>query len=256
VPPNGWLYGGNVHGMFGSLATKRVYAVAAVAAFAAGAGGTAVALGTSSPSHVVSMPLDGRSRAVLEVKSGTTVLHVSVARLPGTLLRVSTPDHAPVRPELSGAAPVVLSLHGAGGDSRAPYAVNVVLNSSVMWGLDLAGGTQRTTADLRGGKVAGIAVTAGSADLALALPRPEGTLPILLAGGASQCLISVPAGVPARVSAEGGAAQVTLDAQSQTGVAGGTVIASPGWPSATSRLDIDATAGISRLLVSRYPAGS
>jgi hypothetical protein len=242
--------------MFGSLATKRVYAVAAVAAFAAGAGGTAVALGTSSPSHVVSMPLDGRSRAVLEIRSGTAVLHLSVARLPGTLLRVSTPDDAPVRPELSGAAPVVLSLHGADGGRRAPYAVNVVLSSSVMWGLDFAGGTQRTTADLRGGKVAGIAVTAGSADLALALPRPDGTLSILLAGGASQCLISVPAGVPARVSAEGGAGQVTLDAQSQTGVAGGTVITSPGWSAAASRLDIDATAGVSRLLVSRYPIGS
>jgi hypothetical protein len=53
--------------------------------------------------------------------------------------------------------------------------------------------------------------------LAIALPRPAGTLP---------------------------------------GAAGGTVIASPGWASARSRLDTDATAGVSRLLVAGYPGGS
>lgn len=247
---------GTVLGMFGWLASHRVVAVAAVAALGAGAGGTAAALGTSSPSHVASVPLDGRSRATLQVRSGTAILHVSVARLPGTLLRVSTPDNAPVRPVLSGSQPVVLSLHADDGGRRAPYAVSVVLSSSVVWSLHFAGGTQRTTADLRGGKVAGVAVTAGLDVLALALPRPAGTLPVLLAGGASQCLISLPGGVPARVTAAGGAARITVGGQSLTGVAGGTVLASPGWAAAGSRLDFDATAGFSRLVVTTYPAGS
>jgi hypothetical protein len=249
--------------MFGSLGGKRLAAVAVVAVLAAG-GGTAAAIGTSPPSHVVSMPLDGRTGVALEIKSGTAILHVSVARLPGTLLRVSTPDNAPARPVLSGNAPVVVSLAGDDGDNGnngdtpngGPYAVTVVLSSSVLWSLQFAGGTQRTTADLRGGKVAGIAVTAGSDTLALILPRPSGTLPILFTGGASRFLISRPGGVPARVTAGGGAAQVTVDDQSRTGVAGGTVIMSPGWATATSRLDLDATAGVSQLLVTRYPAGS
>jgi hypothetical protein len=251
---------GTVHRMPGLLAGKGVYAVAAVAALAVGAGGTAIALGPSHrETHVVSMPLDGREpadRAVLEIASGTAVLHVSVARLPGTLLRVSTPDDAPVRPELSGDAPVVLSLHADGGDHHAPYSVSVVLSSSVLWGLDFAGGTQRTTADLRGGKVAGITVTAGLGTLALALPRPAGTLPIVLEGGATEVLISLPGDVPARVTAGGGAARVTLDGQSRTGVPGGTVFMSPGWAAGTSRLDFDATAGFSRLDITRYPAGA
>jgi hypothetical protein len=243
--------------MPGLRTSRGVFVVAAVAAFAAGAGGAAIALGTSSPSHVVSMAAAGRGHATLEVRSGTAVLQVRVANLAGTLLSVSTPDDAPARPVLSGSEPIVLTLEGDAAPGRgAPYAVSVVLSSSVVWSLDFAGGTQRTTADLRGGKVAGIAVTAGSDALTLALPRPSGTLPILLTGGASQCLISLPGGVPARVTAGGGAARVTVDAQSQTGVAGGTVIASPGWSAAASRLDIDATAGVSRLLVSRYPAGS
>jgi hypothetical protein len=252
--------------MFASLAGKRLAAVATFVVLAAGAGGTAAAVGTSAlgtsavgtpgpPSHVVSVPLNGRTGVALEIKSGTAILQVSVAKLPGTLMRVSTPDGVPAVPVLSGNAPVTLSLAGAAGNG-GPYAVTVVLNSSVLWSLEFAGGTQRTTADLRGGKVAGIAFTAGSDTVALALPRPSGTLPILLAGGASRLLISLPAGVPARVTAGGGAAQVTVDDQSQTGVAGGTVIMSPGWATATSRLDVDATGGVSQVLVTRYPAGS
>ena len=37
-----------------------------------------------------------------------------------------------------------------------------------------------------------------------------------------------------------------------TGVAGGTVLATPGWATARARFDIDATAGVSRLTVIRW----
>jgi len=40
--------------------------------------------------------------------------------------------------------------------------------------LDFAGGTQLIRADLRGGQVGGIAVTAGSDILQITLPRPAG----------------------------------------------------------------------------------
>jgi hypothetical protein len=131
----------------------------------------------------------------------------------------------------------------------------VVLNAAVTWSLDLAGGTQLTQVDLRGGKVAGIAVMAGSDTLDMRLPRPDGTLPLLLAGGVSQFLLSLPDGVPAQVTVGGGASFVSLDGQHLTGIAGGTVITSPGWAAATSRYDIDATSGFSRLAVSRRVAG-
>lgn len=235
-----------------------ILTVAAVVAAVAG-GGTALALTASAPSHVVSMSTAGRTSAALKVTAGTPVLEVSVGKLGGTLLRVSTPDDAPVRPVLSGSRLIVLSLTGA---AAAPgrgsgYAVKVVLNSAVTWSLDLAGGTQRTEADLRGGKVGGIAVTAGSDILDVSLPKPAGTLPFLLAGGASQFLLSLAGGVPAQVTVGGGASFVSVDDQNLTGVAGGTVLTPPGWATATSRFDIDASSGFSRLTVSRwYPAGS
>lgn len=248
-----------MRGISGLFTRGRVIlTVAAVVAVVAG-GGTALALTTSAPSHVVSMSTAGRTSAALKVTAGTPVLEVRVGKLGGTLLRVSTPDDAPVRPVLSGSRLIVLSLTGAAAapGQGSGYAVKVVLNSAVTWSLDLAGGTQRTEADLRGGKVGGIAVTAGSDILDVSLPKPAGTLPFLLAGGASQFLLSLPGGVPAQVTVGGGASFVSVDDQNLTGVAGGTVLTPPGWATATSRFDIDATSGFSRLTVSRwYPAGS
>ncbi len=246
-----------MRGISGLFTRGRVIAAVVAAMAAVAVGGTALALTTSPPSHVVSMSTAGRTSAALKIISGTPVLEISVGQLGGTLLRVSTPDEAPVRPVLSGSRLVVLSLTGAAPGSGSGYAVKVVLNSAVTWSLDLAGGTQRTVADLRGGKVGGIAVTAGSDVLDVSLPKPAGTLPFLLAGGASQFLLSLPGGVPAQVTVGGGASFVSVDDQHLTGVAGGTVLTPPGWATATSRFYIDATSGFSSLTVSRwYPAAS
>ena len=59
------------------------------------------------------MSRGGLTRAALKVTAGTPFLDVSMGRLGGTLLRVSTPDDAPVRPVLSGSELIVLSLAGA-----------------------------------------------------------------------------------------------------------------------------------------------
>jgi len=236
---------------------RLVLAIAAAVAVVAGAGGTALALASSAPSHAVSMSRGDQTEAALKVTAGTPFLDVSVGKLGGTLLRVSTPDDAPVRPVLSGSRPIVLSLAGATappGSAGSGYVVKVVLNSAVTWSLDLAGGTQRTEADLRGGKVAGVAVTAGSAELDVSLPRPAGTVPLLLAGGVSQFRLGLPGGVPAQLTVGGGASFVSIDDQHLTGVAGGTVLTPPGWAVATARFNIDAISGFSRLTVSRWSA--
>jgi hypothetical protein len=255
------FYGEIVHDWHGWLIRERVTVAVAIVAAATGAGATALAFPASSSPHVVSLPVAGRTQATLNVTSGTPVLDISVARLPGTLLRVSTPSGAPVRPVLSGSRPILLSLAGNGaaaGAGAGPdqkntgYAVNVVLSSAVTWSINLAGGTQRTDVDLRGGKVAVVAVTAGTDILDVSLPRPAGTVLFLFAGGASQFRLRLPGGVPAQVIAGAGAGYLTVDGQSLTGVAGGTVLATRGWATARSRFEIDATAGVSRLTVSRW----
>jgi hypothetical protein len=45
---------------------------------------------------------------------------------------------------------------------------------------------------------------------------------------------------------------VSVDDQELTGIAGGTVLTPPGWATATSRIDLDATSGFSQLTVSRW----
>lgn len=251
-----------------SLPSSRVFAVALVTAVLVVVGVAYGVVRTTSgsrpaPSHVASQPVSGRGSATLDVTSGMPVLSVRMAGLGSTLLRVVTPDDAPVRPVLDGTTVVRLALaadqeaadRDNDRDQESRYAVDVVLNSAVAWQLDLAGGTSKTIADLRGGKVDGIRVTAGSDVISVVLPEPprtDRTVALRLAGGASQLLVSVPDGVPTRVLAGGGAGEVTLDAVSRTGVAGGTLITPPGWATATNRYDIVAEAGISQLVVRRW----
>jgi hypothetical protein len=81
-------------------------------------------------------------------------------------------------------------------------------------------------------------------------------VPVQLAGGASQFLLSLPGGVPVRVTAGGGAGEVTLDGQDHTGVGGGSVFATAGWATGTAGYDVNATAGVSRVAVTTQAAST
>jgi len=238
---------------WGSLAAELAMAAVVLGACAALVVRSIPSSSTSpSAAQSASLPADGRSSATLDVATGTLVLTIGVANLGGTLLRVSTPGGTP-RPQL----------RAAGGDSTVrsgkdaliylsatdASAVTVILNAAVRWRLDLAGGTKRTVADLRGGQVAGIAVTKGSDVIDLTLPRPRGSVPIRLAAGASQFLLSLPSGVPVRLTAARGAGEVSLAGRDHVHVAVGTVFTTPGWAAGAVGFDIDATAGAARVAV-------
>jgi hypothetical protein len=136
--------------------------------------------------------------------------------------------------------------------SSGTTPVTVTLNQAVSWRLDFAGGTERTVADLRGGNVAAVTFTAGSDTIDLSLPKPRGLVPVRLAGGASQFRLSVPGGVPVRVTAAGGAGEVSVDGASYSGVGGGSVFATRGWSATAAGFDVDATAGTALLSVARW----
>ena len=227
--------------------------VARLCCLAAGGGLAGLLAACSSPpptvtAHTVSLDTAGRTQATLEVLTGTTVLEIGMADLgtAGSLLRVVTPPGAP--------AAQLRTDGSAGGSvvdltaSNAP-TVTVTLNTRVRWRLELGGGTSRTSADLRRGQVTGIAFTAGSSVISLALPQPRGTVPIQLAGGASEFSLSLPSGVPAQVRAGGGAGEVSLEGTDHVGVAGGSVFTTPGWTQGGAGFDIDATSGASHIEV-------
>jgi hypothetical protein len=240
-------------GVRGSLAVAAVAAAGVLAGCSSSLTVPGPAQGTPTAPHTVSLAADGRSRATLDMLTGTTLLRIGTADLglTGSLLTVSTPFGGPV-PQLRltdsgtaqlGADPLVAL--------SAPNAaeVAVVLNSRVSWQLNLDGGTTRTVADLRGGQVSSISVTAGSSIIALTLPQPHGRVPVQMSGGASELLLSLPGGVPVRVTSAGGAGSVSLEGQEHTGVAGGSVFTTPGWTAGVTGFDIDAIAGASRIAV-------
>ncbi|HEY6790376.1 MAG TPA: hypothetical protein VI365_24030, partial [Trebonia sp.] len=199
----------------------------------------------------------------LVIVSGVPSVSVRVAAMPGTLVRAATGGGYGARPvldDLPGAsqdqaagvpgAAVVLSLAPAtatGGQGGA--ALSVTLSPDVAWQLDFGGGAGPVAVDMTGGQVAGLDFAQGVSDVSVTLPRPAGTVLLQLEGGASQLAVSVPAGVPARVTAGNGASQVTVAGASYSGIAAGTVITQPGWASATGRVDIDATSGVSQVQV-------
>ncbi len=210
----------------------------------------------AATAHTASLTAGGRTRASLDVLSGTTVLTIGMADFGpgGPLLKVVTPASAPA-PQLTASNP-----DGTGGAElvqlSAPNAaaVTITLNAAVGWQLDLDGGSTRTDVDLRGGQVSGIAFNAGSSLISVALPRPHGSVPVQMVGGASDFQLSLPAGIPARVTAGGGASELSLEGQQHTGVAGGSVFTTPGWAPGVSGFDIDATAGASQITVTARPS--
>ena len=232
------------------------FAVTGAAALAACSSATPHQLGapataTATTAHTAKLTADGRTSATLDVLSGSTVLTVGMADFGpgGSLLKVVTP---------AGAQPPVLTAADPDGTSgpelvqltaaHAP-AVTITLNAAVNWKLDLHGGATRTDLDLRAGQVSGIAFNAGSSLISVALPRPHGSVPVQMAGGASDFQLSLPAGEPARVTAGGGASEVSLEGQQHTGVAGGSVFTTTGWAPGVTGFDIDATAGASQITV-------
>ncbi len=212
--------------------------------------GVVALVGCSGPQHVpphtVTMPRDGRHSAALTVVSGAATVIVGTANLGDNLIRVSTPASSGVRPVLAGRGPVLLYLGPAG---HGGPAVHILLNPHVIWRLMFAGGASLTTVSLGQGRVSSVDFAAGSSVIQMTLPRPRGTASVVLAGGASQAMLSLPAGVPARLRLDGGAASARLASQTYTGVAGGTVLAAAGWARAASRYDIEAPAGVSAISV-------
>ncbi|HEX3955901.1 MAG TPA: hypothetical protein VHZ03_04625 [Trebonia sp.] len=234
---------------------------------------------TAGAGYVASVPMSalpsgGAARSgrivALVIVSGVPSVSVRVAAMPGTLVRAATGGGYGARPvldDLPGAsqdqaagvpgAAVVLSLAPAtatggasqAGDGQPGAALSVTLSPDVAWQLDFGGGAGPVAVDMTGGQAAGLDFAQGVSDVSVTLPRPAGTVLLQLEGGASQLAVSVPAGVAARVTAGDGASQVTVAGASYSGIAAGTVITQPGWASATGRVDIDATSGVSQVQV-------
>jgi hypothetical protein len=201
--------------------------------------------------HVVDGPaIGGRQTATVDLISGAASVTVRGGDLGDRLYRVSTPDGARLAPSagLSGDT-VQVRLADRGGTGAS--TVVVVLSNDVTWQVRLTAGANSEVVDLRGTRTSGVEFVGGASSIDLTLPRPSGTVPVRMEGGASRFAIHAPNDVPVRVRAGGGAGNITVDGTVHNGIAAGTVSASDGWDGAQDRYDVDNTAGVSTVFVDR-----
>jgi len=218
--------------------------------------GTGAPYGHVPSGHVATLPasrlspalradgMHGTRRVTLVLATGVPTLTVHVAPMDGTLVAAATAPGYGARPELgllneagqggsgTGTGDVVgLTLPSAaatgGGQLPGGTDASVTLSTNVTWQLDFGGGTNSTTVDLTGGRVSGLDFGQGSSMISVTLPKPSGTVLIKLDGGTSDLQVHAPAGIPARVTAGGGASEVQVGGASYSGLAVGIAIAQP-----------------------------
>jgi len=103
---------------------------------------------------------------------------------------------------------------------------------------------------MTGGNPSEIHLAGGASLIDMALPRPSGPLPVIMAGGVDQFRVRLPSGTPVRVTAASGAGTVTLDGQVHQGVAGGQSFTANGWQNGGPGVDVRAQAGAGVVQVS------
>jgi hypothetical protein len=193
-----------------------------------------------------------RPAATLDVVNGTTTVRVSARALGGDLYRVSTPAGSGIRPLVTERGSVVeVGQTASTGAKTAVADLDIAVTSGVRWTINLDGGATTESVDMAGGSLSALDFGAGVSMASVQLPAPAGTQTVTLAGGASQLLVTAPAGPPAQVEAMGGASQVVLDGVAHTGVAGGSVFSDADWAVTHDRYAIDLTAGVSDFRLTR-----
>lgn len=207
--------------------------------------------GPGAPKHAVSGALAGERDGEFQLLTGVTAITVRLTDLGGDLYQASTPRNSGILPSVQHDRGR-LQLYLTKTDGPGPATVDVRLSSRVRWQVRLVGGATAATVDARGADLAGVEFVGGVTRIEAWLPRPKGVLVARMAGGASEYVVHAYGQTPARVRIGSGAATVTVDSTTRSGIAAGTVLAPPGWESATDRYDIDATGGVATLTVDRY----
>lgn len=216
-----------------------------------GGGGQLPGLGpvTPSPTAVPHQAAAGLSGDVgtVDLVSGATTVAVRTADLGPDRVRATTPEGAGVAPVLDAQGDTV-TVHLVPTGLPGPGAVTVLLDPRVRWQVRMSGGAVSQRLDLRGARLSGVDLVAGATRIELDLPVPDRTVPVRMEGGATEFTVHVPAGVATGVRVGGGAASTDVDGVRRTGLAGGTVLSTS---TASDRYDVDATAGVSTLVLDR-----
>ena len=125
----------------------------------------------------------------------------------------------------------------------------VVLNARILWGIEIRDGASGLTADLRGLRLRSFEASGGASRVELTLPRPSGTVPVRVLGGASKVAIHRPEGVAARLRVVGGSTNLAFDEECFGAVGGEVRLQSPHYEGASDRYNITITGGASNVAI-------
>jgi DNA-binding MarR family transcriptional regulator len=124
----------------------------------------------------------------------------------------------------------------------------IVLNCSIPWSIELRGGVSRWSADLRLIRLESFELKGGASKMELQLSRPQGVVPIRIAGGINRVSIERPLGVAAGLSVLGGVSEIQVDGEKIKG-AGPISMQTPGADSAVDRYEIQVGGGASKIQI-------
>jgi hypothetical protein len=206
---------------------------------------------TSSP-YTVSAPVGAIRTAEFQLAAGVTALVVRATDLGDDLYRVATPESSGFVPRVEQDNAQVRLRLARLDDTDGGGRVTVELNTRVRWRINLVGGSESVTVDVRAADLAGVDFVGGVARIELWLPEPQGEVAVRMSGGVRDFVVHAPGSVPFRVRLARGAGTVTVDEATRSRIARGTRITQRGWNEARDRYDIDAVAGLGLLTVDRY----
>ena len=128
-------------------------------------------------------------------------------------------------------------------------SADLALTTTIPWTIDIVGGAHRFAADLKGIDLRAFDITGGADSLRLSLGQPSGKVPVRVVGGANKVRIERPAGVPARVTIDGGAAGIELDRQRLGATAGHIALESNMTKDARDLVVVEVSGGVAKLQV-------
>jgi hypothetical protein len=214
-------------------------------------GGASVGGDGARGERVVEGALHGRSGAFLLVRDAAARVDLRLGELPGRLYRISTPSDSGLSPRVSGGdGRVRLALQVVGGSG--PDTVTIVLNRRVRWDIRMPAGAGEQRLDLTEGSVARLDV-GSSGLLDLALPRPDGTVPVTLRGGVGSVSVAAPRAAPVRFRLLGGAGSVDTPWRLSNGALAGAVLTDSRWANRPDRYAVYAREGVGSLTLRFSP---
>lgn len=199
-------------------------------------------------------PIGGLERARLVLRSGANEIAIRSAPDLAELYRAVFEGPVPKVRLRDGTVSIQYPGRGLPWDWRK-RDIDVRLNATIPWDVELHGGANRLSGSLAGCDVRSLELIGGADRFHLTLGRPRGVVPIRLTGGVNEFRVERAPGAAVRLSLSGGAGGVEFDRQRLGGTGGSTVLETAGAADAPDRFSIELTGGASRIVVRETSAG-